>query len=290
MPSLDQHQSAMTTKMLLLGDSGAGKTGAICALADAGYNVRIIDLDNGLDILRNYLMSTTGPYKPDAWKNVLFKTLTEPPVKLSSSGGQVRQATVWQRFVETLNDWKETDPVTKSVTSLGGVGKWTPQDVLVIDSLSFLGKACFNHAAFQNAGSKDGRMAYFHAQNYVEHALECLYSDDVKCNVIITAHILYVGDELQIQHGYPVSIGKALSPKIGRFFNSMLMIKSVGKSRKIFTNPQGQVELKNAAPLRVKAEYDITHGLAEYFRDVQGPRPEPATIADRVVALQTTRS
>jgi len=184
-------------------------------------------------------------------------------MKLNAMAGAVRQATVWPRFVNTLSSWEE-DKVR-----LGSLNSWTEQDVLVIDSLSFLGKACFNHAAFQNVGSKDGRMAYFHAQNYVEHTLECLYGDDVRCNVIITAHVIYIGDELQIQHGYPVSIGKALSPKIGRFFNSVLMVKSQGKSRKIFTNSVGQVELKNSAPLSVKAEYDIRYGLAEYFKDVQ---------------------
>lgn len=283
MPTLDQHQSSQTTKMLLLGDSGSGKTGSLASLANAGYQLRIIDLDNGLDSLKNYLMDPKTPYKKDAWKNIRFKTITEETVSLSSNPSAVRRATAWQRFVETLNDWKEPDG-----TSLGNVGNWTTNDILVIDSLSFLGKACFNHAALQNAGSKDGRMAYFHAQNYIEHALERLYGDDVKCNVIITAHILYVGDELQIQHGYPLSIGKALSPKIGRFFNSMLLIKSSGKMRKIHTVPTSQIELKNAAPLRVKPEYDIAFGLADFFKDVR-PVPEPVAVANVVGINQAGR-
>ena len=42
-------------KMLYLGHTGAGKTGSLAALAAAGYNVRILDLDKGTQILRDYM-------------------------------------------------------------------------------------------------------------------------------------------------------------------------------------------------------------------------------------------
>jgi len=54
MPKLGDHQSKSTTKMLFVGDSGAGKTGALASLAAAGYHLHIMDLDNGLDVLNNY--------------------------------------------------------------------------------------------------------------------------------------------------------------------------------------------------------------------------------------------
>ena len=55
MPALSDHQSSQTTKMLFIGDSGSGKTGALASLAAAGYNLRILDVDNGVDILANLL-------------------------------------------------------------------------------------------------------------------------------------------------------------------------------------------------------------------------------------------
>ena len=40
MAKLAAHQSAVTTKMLFIGDSGAGKTGALASLAGAGSGAR----------------------------------------------------------------------------------------------------------------------------------------------------------------------------------------------------------------------------------------------------------
>ena len=56
MPSLDQHQSNDFVKLLLIGDSKAGKTGSLISLVKAGYKLRILDLDNLLDVLKYFIM------------------------------------------------------------------------------------------------------------------------------------------------------------------------------------------------------------------------------------------
>lgn len=267
MPSLSQHNSGAVTKMILIGDPGSGKTGSLAALADAGYNLRIVDLDNGIDVLKNLLMDPKSPYDKEAHERVKFVTLTERPANIASVSTMAvpRSATVWNRIAQILANWKNADE------DLGPITSWGPGDVLVIDSLTLAGIAAYNFAAVQNAGNSkiDPRMIYFHAQNYLEYLVQCLYADDVRCNVIVTSHISFVGDETSILHGYPTTIGRALSSKIGRYFNSILMIKSEGKQRKLYTTPTNRVELKNTAPLKVKESYDIRRGLAEYFRDVQ---------------------
>lgn len=269
MPSLETHNSSIITKMILVGDPGSGKTGSLAALADAGYELRILDLDNGIDVLKNLLMDPKTPYAKDAYKRVKYVTLTEKPGNLSrvSTMAVPQSATVWNRIAQTLNNWKFPGE------ELGSITTWDEKTVLVIDSMTLAGIAAYNFAAVQNSGSKvDPRMTYFHAQNYLEYLVQCLYSDDVKCNVIVTSHISFVGgeDNAQLLHGYPTTIGRALSAKIGRYFNSILMIKTEGKSRRLYTAPTSRVELKNTAPLRVKEFYEIKNGLAEYFRDVQG--------------------
>lgn len=269
MPSLEKHNSSIITKMILVGDPGSGKTGSLAALAHAGYELRILDLDNGIDVLKNLLMDPKSPYDKDAYKRVKYVTLTEKPGNLTriSTMAVPQSATVWNRMARVLNDWKFPDE------ELGSITTWDHNTVLVIDSMTLAGIAAYNFAAVQNSGTKvDPRMVYFHAQNYLEYLVQCLYSEDVKCNVIVTSHISFVGgdDGAQLLHGYPTTIGRALSAKIGRYFNSILMIKTEGKSRRLYTAPTSRVELKNTAPLRVKEHYDIAHGLAEYFKDVQG--------------------
>jgi hypothetical protein len=269
MPSLEMHSSSKITKMLLIGDSGSGKTGSFASLADAGYNLRIIDLDNGIDILRHMLMDPKTPYSKDAHKNVKFVTITERPGNINAVGGMAvpKSATVWNRIAQTLTHWKVGDE------DLGPIATWGPKDILILDSMTLIGAAAFNFAAVQNLGNKnqDGRINYFHAQNYLEYLIQNLYGDDIKCNVIITSHISFIGDDDNTMHGYPTTVGRALSSKVGRYFNTILMIKSERDgSRRIYTIPTSRVELKNTAPLKVKPYYDIKFGLAEYFRDAQG--------------------
>lgn len=270
MPDLEMHPSSNITKMLLIGDSGSGKTGSLGSLAHAGYNLRIYDLDNGIDALKNMLMDPKSPYDKEAYKRVKYQTITERPAGTNTMSAMVpKSATVWTKLSQQLDHWKTKEE------DLGSLDKWTADDVLVIDSLTLAGIAAYNFAAVQNAGNRniDGRMIYFHAQTYMEKMALILFSDEVKCNVVVTSHISFIGgdDSTGALHGYPTTIGRALSAKIGRYFNTILMVKSdEKKARKIYTVPTSRVELKNSAPLRVKESYNITFGLAEFFKDVQG--------------------
>jgi len=266
-PALSNHQSSSTTKMLLIGDSGAGKTGSLASLAAAGYNLRIADLDNGLDVLSNMLSDAKSPYK-DALQRVSYQTLTDP---MRNIGGKLmpRAATVWNRLVKLLDNWKtETE-------DFGPLSTWTSQDVLVIDSLTLASAAAMNFVCSMNArlGQQPHQSDWYAAQNLVESLLQMLYDESIKCNVIISSHIVYIGEDNGPQHGYPASLGKALSPRIGRYFNSVLQVRTTGSGtaikRKILTNSTTMVELKNTAPLKVKPEYDIGTGLADYFADVR---------------------
>jgi hypothetical protein len=86
--------------------------------------------------------------------------------------------------------------------------------------------------------------------------------------------VTYIGKEGEMQRGYPASLGKALSPKIGRYFNSCLQAKTIGSGssarRVLSTVSTPLIELKTSAPLSVKAEYPLATGLADYFKDVRG--------------------
>jgi len=249
--------------MLLMGDPGAGKTGSLASLAHAGYNLRIIDLDNKLEVLINQLRDPKSPYDKEAWKRVRYVTLTEKANVIGGTMGNPRSFSNWNRIGATMNKFED----------LGSVFDWTDKDVLVIDSLTAAGTAAFNLAAGQNAGNKnvDNRMFYFHAQNYLENLAIVLASDDVKCHVVINSHIHFIGDETDgTLHGYPTTVGRALSAKYGMYFSNMLLMKSNGNMRRLYTSPTSRVEVKCTAPLRVKSQYDITFGLAEFFKDSLG--------------------
>lgn len=275
MPGLESHQSNSTTKMLLMGNSGAGKTGALASLAQAGYNLRIFDLDNGIDILKDLLLRQGSTYGGEAAARVKYQTLTDP---MKSVGGRLvpGRVTVWQRLSQQLTHWKVLGPIVDGKAEvqedLGPVATWTPQEVLVIDSLSMAGKAAmYSGMAMNNKiGQKPAWPEWADAQAILEPLLEMLYDEGVKCNVIINTHLHDVAKMNEPSRILPnTGTGRALEPRVGRYFNTILLVKKEGRSHKILTETSDPIDLKTPAPGRVKKAYSLESGLAEFFADIR---------------------
>lgn len=284
MALISAHHSRSVTKCLLIGHSGSGKTGGLASLPAAGLRLRIVDLDNGLDILRAFLTDPASPYvkrNPDVAKNVSYVTLTEP---MRNIGGQLvpAKATVWKRMTDLLSHWRDGDE------DLGPVTSWTEQDVLVIDSFSMASSAALNwHLALNgklgvSRTQNEARRDIGEAQRLLRTLLEMLYDESVRCNVLVTGHITLVTENGMAPQneeatgaviGFPAAIGRALSPHIPRYFNSVLLAQvqgtGAGARHRIFTRSQGVVNAKTSAPLRVAADYPIETGLADYFKAVK---------------------
>ena len=81
MASIRNHTSTDVTKLLLVGDSGSGKTATLATLANAGYNLRILDFDDGLAILPEFLLDS-------AVDRVSFVTLRSLLTKLLNQSGE----------------------------------------------------------------------------------------------------------------------------------------------------------------------------------------------------------
>jgi len=288
MAKIQNHVSKKTTKMLLIGDSGSGKTGALASLAAAGYKLRILDFDNGLDVLKNYVSSPLSPYvmqNPNIADNVDYITCSDT-MKNVAGRLYASKAIAWPTAINALIHWKDAD------TDLGKVADWDHTSILVIDSLSMLSTAALNFHLGMNAAlgstrtSMEARRDIGETHKLLRSLLETLYDTSFKCNIIVTSHIVYVDDKGanpslspndSMGQGYPAAIGRALSPIIPRFFNSMLLMKNTGAGagtkRMIHTTPQvigGQMILsKSSNPLAVKSEYPVATGLADYFKAIQ---------------------
>lgn len=255
--------------MLLIGDSGGGKTGALASLANAGYQLRILDFDNGLDILQSYV-------KPECMKNVVYETLTNEMKTTPDGPTHSKVPSAFSKAMSLCNDWKTPSH------ELGPVSSWGEQDILVIDSLSFLSAAVFDYVLFVNGRSSDGgsskgprQQDYGAAMGRIEDFLGVLYSDSIKCNVIVIAHIAYLGGgegELDMK-GYPNTLGKRLPPKVAMYFNTVVRAKSVGtgltNKRVICTVSEPMLDLKNTMPTQIPAELPLSDGLLKIFTAVR---------------------
>ena len=285
MPPITDHHSDKTTKMIVLGNSGTGKTGQLASLAAAGYNIRILDFDNGTDILKD-LLTTKDPkfralYPPECASRVSYIPLTEK-MKLINGKAFPVTAQGWSRALRMMENWIDGD------LKLGHIETWGPQDILVLDSTTGCGRAAYYHVLGQNAQLMNQPTGYDYqrkiglAQQLCEELFEMLTAESIKCNIILNAHINYQTEPGQVasndvekehlpQQGFMTILGRALGPRIPRRFNSVVMTRHFGGGiRKLITSTSDKVDLKTSAPTRVKREYPIETGLAELFKALRG--------------------
>lgn len=283
MPSLSAHQSNDFTKLLLTGDSGAGKSGALTSLVAAGYKIRILDMDNGLDPLKTFVLKEC----PENVDNVEFRTLRDN-YKTTNSGIKVEKPKAFVTAMKMLDSWKYTADDGTEV-DLGSPAEWGPDCICVLDSLSFFSDAAFDWAESMNPTAKDPRQWFYSAQQAVESALALLTSASFKTNVIVSAHVRYsIGDD-GAQKGYPNAIGSALGPTIPRYFNHWAQCANRAGKRTIQTAATATFDLKNTKPFEIEKTYDLSDGLAKFFA-VLRPAPAKATLAAPKPALVKPQS
>jgi hypothetical protein len=260
MPSLTNHQSNDYVKLLLCGDSGSGKSGALASLVKAGYHLRILDMDNGLDSLKTFVMKEC----PDKADNVEFRTLRDD-YKVTATGPVVDKPKAFVNAMKMMNKWAYDD------IDFGVPAEWGPDVICVIDSLSFLSDAAFDHVKGLNPTAKDPRQWFYSAQQGIESFLAMVTSGSFQTNVIVTAHVRYSQNDDGTTKGYPNAIGSALGPQIPRYFNHWAQCVSKAGKRHIQTAATNMMDLKNTKPFSMKATYPIETGLADFFEVLREP-------------------
>lgn len=260
MPSLSEHSSSEYTKLLYLGDSGTGKTGSLVSLVKDGYRLRILDLDNGLDSLVQYVKLEC----PDKLSAVDYETRRD---KYKASQGGPVLAGPAKAFTEALSlmtKWSDgTIPA-----------EWGADTVFVLDSGSAFGKAAFEWAKFMNPTTKDPRQWFGTGQKAFEDTMALLTAEEFRCNVIVISHVNIVEQPDGSVKGYANALGKALGPVIPRYFNTLILAESIGAGknvkRRIKTLPTGVIDLKNPASFKLDAELPLESGLSTIFKTLKG--------------------
>lgn len=255
MTNLSDHHSSHIVKLLYIGDSGTGKTGSLTSLVKAGYKLRILDCDNGLDPLVQFVMRDC----PDKLTNVEYETRREK-FKASPAGPIISGSPrAFVDCLELLTKWADgTTPA-----------EWGGETILVIDTFSGLSTAAFEWAKGMNPSAKDPRQWYFMAQQALEKVIDMLTGSGFACNVIVISHIDYKEREDGITKGYARAVGSALGPIIPKYFNTVLLCETKGMGTKtqrmIKTLPTGVVDLKTPAPFRLNQDLPLDTGLAVVF-------------------------
>lgn len=294
MPSLADHQSNTLAKVLLIGDSKSGKTGSLIELVKAGFKLRIIDTDNLLDVLRQYILREC----PDKINNVEYRTIRDER-KAGALGPVIAgKPKAFMTAIKMIDEWKYTDEATGNVIDYGRPDEWGPDCILVIDSLSRLCDAAYDHyEPLVPRGSKgdfDARAVYGNAQDGIESLLAHLTSESFRTNVIIIAHVAYQEMPDKSVKGFPQGVGQKLSPKIPQYFSSVILYTNKNGKRSIRTNSTPLIDLANPMPFEISPDLPYPEGIATIFETLRGAaKPSPAATPPKrpqAVTLRRTQA
>lgn len=250
-------------RILSVGESGTGKSGSLISLALAGYNIYLLDFDNGSEIIENLLAD-----QPDVFARFHITKLRDS-IKPVNGVPKLRPPLVaYKGAGKALVDWNAE--------------AFTDADILVVDTLTKMSEAAFNEALLL-AGRLNQRPQlgdYGWMADSVKLYMDMITDDDFGAHVIVNTHIQYLGGDEETQtssRGLPNAKGKEISKTVATNFNTVLHFRTKGSGpatrRVISTTPQGVVEVKTSAPGKVKPEYSIETGMAELFHDILGHGP-----------------
>lgn len=261
MPKATEHKSTEFTKILVMGPSGTGKTGGLLSLLRAGYEVGVIDMDNGLDWLVNYCRK----FEPELLDKLSFQTFRDK-FKMTATGAVYEGIpNAYTKAVAALGKWDDgTAPQ-----------EWGPKKILVLDSLTFFGTAAFHWKDALNPGAKDKRSIYFDAQTAVAQILDTITSEAFRTNVMVFTHVRWktVTDDKgnsTVIGAEPSAIGEALGDKIGTYFNSVGRAMEQGGKRQITFKSDAFFSLKTAAVGLEGTPLPLETAYAKFFEAARG--------------------
>ena len=278
----------MSLRLLLVGNSGTGKTGALLSLLK-NYTLRICDFDDS-SILR---LNTPKELRPKLERKIFKDTINHSAVQ----GHYISGKTAITRMSEALDKWDEAGPVKK----------WSDDTILVIDSLSLLCLAMVREFKQINKIPLDNPVEtrqYGSIQQMIMGFLDALHADTgerpdgtLGPHLIVISHLDYrdfeqgtyspVGMMEQGEKpgqinpsridvkGVPTTFGAKLGPQVGRYFDFMLKtdIATVKhsdlKARQVIrTAPDATIDVKcPILDLKKKGELPLETGLDTVFTE-----------------------
>jgi hypothetical protein len=257
--SLENYPSSKFNKLLYLGESGVGKTGSLVSLVKAGYKLKILDMDNNLGVLIQYIRKEC----PELIGNVDAESLRDE-FKMTLAGPMVvGQPKAMVSAMKLLTKWSDDSIPCE----------WGEDTILVVDSTSSLGNAAFEWARAMAPSVKDPRQWYGTAQDAVEHCVALLTSPEFHAHVIVIAHVDIRELTDGTTKGFPTAIGKALGPVLPRYFGTMILADRTGTGdnlkRMIRTLPTSMLDLKTPAPFKIGKDLPLETGLADLFNQLK---------------------
>lgn len=261
MAKADTVQQSDLLRVLYVGNSGSGKTGSLISLLQAGYEIRMLDMDHNC----KSLIELCKKHNPELLKQLDVISVRDKFRASQLSGVEVSgQPKAFVDMLKLMNKWDD-----ESVP-----GSWPSNTIFVVDTLTSVGRAAFHWAKGMNPSAKDPRQWYAAAGEALVSFLEMITSPAFANHVIVLSHIDEVERPDGMVQGYASSLGKALGPKIPKVFSTMVMAERKGTGsnvrRTIQTMPTQMMDLKSPIPWALEKELPLETGMATIFEKLLG--------------------
>lgn len=283
-------------RALIVGYPGAGKTGSLAALANAGFKLRILDFDGNYEPLQQFV---TNP-NADVDIITLEDVVTNSPDKkfMTTEGIPV----AFNRALQAMKHWKSVD-ADGVETDLGKPADWGDDTIVVLDSLTAMGSAAMRRSMkmLNRTPLNNTQQVWGTAMADQEAFIELLTARTNRFHVIVLAHLKMVGprdivkddDELTKDlkaaaaemvktRLYPSALGRELPPKIASHFGTVLLAESftkLGQQPRRVLRWKAREDLDLKVPtLATKLEQDlpIEDGLLTVFKVLGANPPKSA--------------
>jgi len=220
--------------ILLLGESGAGKTYSLRSLIDAGLELFVLQTEPGGTVLEDlpkdkyhshYIAPATASWAAMADSATKINQLSMKALA-QMDGINKREYSQWIEVITTLGNFT----CDRCGESFGDVSTWDNNRVLAIDSLSGLNIMAMDLVV----GSKPTKsMADWGiAMDNLGRLINKLVTD-TKCHLVLTAHLEPERDEVTGRVvNMPSTLGRKLAPQLPRFFDNCINTIREGSSFK----------------------------------------------------------
>lgn len=225
MPSFESPPSGGFVKMLCIGAPKTGKTCALLPLLEAGYTIRILDLDNNLRSLYELVLAKKNPVLLSRLQYISFGDIfyTEPGTDTIKVKGKPK---AFLDAIRALQKWEDgSDPAG-----------WGPGTILVIDTLSRMGDGAYHWAKWLNPDTKTvkhGMLVYGAAQEALRGVIETVTAASFATNVIVNTHLDAreevdpTGKVLSYREA-AAAVGSKLGPRIPGYFSTVVQFRTKG--------------------------------------------------------------
>lgn len=295
-------------RIMIVGYPGSAKTGCIACLANAGFKIRMLDFDGNYEPLLRFCTD-------EGLRNIDIFSCEDKLRQGARYHEVIGQPQAFANAWKMLDRWKYKNP-DGTETDLGASKEWGPDHIVLLDSLTSMGKASFRRAQFlKNKTPENNTDAVWgFAMAEQDAMIEQLTSVSNHFHVIVLAHLKMIGpksprrekgeeedvtamkikiaaDAAQLipTRLFPSALGQQLPPEIGGHFPTLILAESVplGNNkvvRRLKTIPRPELDLKVPSP-NIPAEMDVKDGMLQVFKALGYATPNGTTTPAPVEAV-----